>query len=71
MVTNTTTSAVIAFVYDGDGVRVKRTTSGGTTVYVCQYDEVEGSREKYDYLGSQRVALREGTTVYYWSVLCP
>ena len=57
------------FVYDGDGVRAKRTASGGTTVYVGQYYEVQGSTiRKYYYLGGRRVALREGSTVYYLHV---
>jgi RHS repeat-associated protein len=66
VVTNTTTSAVTSFVYDGDGVRAKRTASGGTTVYVGQYYEVQGSTiKKYYYLSGRRIALREGSAVYY------
>ena len=43
------------FLYDVDGVRAKRTASGGTTVYVGQYYEVQGStiREHY-YLGGRQ-----------------
>ena len=66
VVTHTTTSAVTGFVYDGDGVRAKRTASGGTTVYVGQYYEVQGSTiRKYYYLGGRRIALKEGSEVYY------
>jgi len=52
--------------YDGDGNRVKATVNGVTTVYVGAYYELRGSTtKKYYHAGSQRVALRDGSTVYF------
>jgi len=66
LVSVTASGQTTAFVYDGDGVRTKRTASGGTTVYVGQYYEVQGSTiKKYYYLGGRRIALKEGSAVYY------
>jgi YD repeat-containing protein len=62
-------AASAAFVYDGDGNRVKGTVNGTTTVYVGNYFEWTGSADtmvKYYYAGEQRVAMRQGaSTVYY------
>ena len=54
------------FVYDGDGARVKSIINGTTTYFVGNYYEVTGSTvTKYYYAGGSRVAMREGSTVYY------
>jgi RHS repeat-associated protein len=56
------------FVYDGDGRRVKATLNGSTTVYIGDYFEWTGSTStmvKYYYAGAQRVAMRQGSTLYY------
>ena len=58
-----------SFVYDGDGNRVKSVLNGTTTYYVGNHFEWTGSTStmvKYYYAGSQRVAMRQGSsTVYY------
>jgi len=54
------------FVYDGDGRRVAQTINNVTTYFVGNYYEVTGSTvTKYYYAGAQRVAMRQGTTLYY------
>jgi len=58
------------YVYDGDGSRVKSVADGVTTYYVGNYYEwrVETSGStgvEYYYAGSQRVAMRVGTTLSY------
>jgi YD repeat-containing protein len=62
-------STVLAsYTYDGDGVLVKKVAGGQTTVYVGPHYEknlTTGVITKYFYLGSQRVALRQGGTPYY------
>jgi len=55
-------------VYDGDGNRVKATIGGVITVYIGNYFEWTGSTStliKYFYAGTQRVAMKKGSTVYY------
>lgn len=48
-----------AFVYDGDGNRVKATFGTTTIVYIGNYYEQQGTAStKYYYAGSQRIALR-------------
>jgi RHS repeat-associated protein len=60
-VTNTVTSLVTRFAYDGDGNRVKVTAGTTTTVYVGNYYEKQGTTvTRYYYLGGQRVAMRVG-----------
>jgi RHS repeat-associated protein len=57
-----------SFVYDGDGDRVKGTVNGVTTVYVGNYYEYNvstGVATSYYYAGSTRVAMRQGSAVYY------
>jgi RHS repeat-associated protein len=55
--------------YDGDGNRVKSVIGGTTTYFVGNYYEASGSAvTKYYYAGSQRVAMRTGSSVYY--LLC-
>ncbi|MCB0060559.1 MAG: hypothetical protein KDE19_00520 [Caldilineaceae bacterium] len=57
--------ATAGFIYDGDNHRVRGTAGGVTTVYIGNYYEVVGSTvQKYYYAGSQRVAMRSGTTLY-------
>jgi hypothetical protein len=64
--TATSGGATASFVYDGDGNRVKGTVAGVTTTYVGAHYEVEGATtRKYYYLGGQRVAMLENSTVYY------
>jgi hypothetical protein len=54
------------FVYDGDGNRVKATVAGVTTAYVGNHFEQSGTVTKtYIYAGTQRVALRDGSTLYF------
>jgi len=59
------------FTYDGDGNRVKSVMGGVTTYYVGNYFEWTGSTTsmvKYYYAGSQRVAMRQGSsTLFYLS----
>ncbi|HLE15466.1 MAG TPA: hypothetical protein VI776_12000, partial [Anaerolineales bacterium] len=63
-------------VYDGDGNRVKATIGGAITIYIGDYPspllragfEWTGSAStliKYFYAGTQRVAMKKGSTVYY------
>jgi len=55
-----------SLVYDGDGNRVQSTIGGVTTTFVGNYYEVSGSTvTKYYYAGAQRIAMRQGSTVYY------
>jgi YD repeat-containing protein len=64
--TGISSAGTATFAYDGDGNRVKATVSGVTTVYVGNYFEHSGTVAKtYMYAGSQRVALRQGGTVYF------
>jgi len=60
-----------SFTYDGDGNRVKSVMGGVTTYYVGNYFEWTGSTStmiKYYYAGSQRVAMRQGSsTLFYLS----
>ena len=47
-----------SFVYDGDGVRVKGTVNGVTTIYVGEHYEVSGTTvKKYYSSGGTRVAM--------------
>jgi RHS repeat-associated protein len=66
VVTNTVTGQVTRFTYDGDCNRVKVTSGVTTTVYVGAHYEVQGATvTKYYALGSQRIAMRQGGTLYY------
>jgi RHS repeat-associated protein len=61
-------AASATFVYDGDGNRVKATFGSATTVYVGNHFEWTGSTstmKKYYYADGARVAMREGSTLYY------
>jgi RHS repeat-associated protein len=56
-------AATAAFVYDGDGRRVKGTVGGVTTTYIGNYFEWSGSAatmKKYYYAGGTRIAVRDG-----------
>jgi len=58
-----------AFVYDGDGARVKATVAGVTTAYVGSHFEWAGSTttmKVYYYAGGERVAMRVGSSAVYW-----
>ncbi|GIK75694.1 MAG: hypothetical protein BroJett021_46820 [Chloroflexota bacterium] len=58
--------ASAAFVYDGDGRRVKGTVNGVTTYYVGDSYEVSGGVvKKYYSAGGQRIALRSGGALYW------
>ncbi|HEY3310756.1 MAG TPA: RHS repeat-associated core domain-containing protein [Anaerolineales bacterium] len=66
MVSVTGPSMNASFVYDGNGKRVKSVINGVGTVFVGNYYElVGGAVTKYYFLGSQRVALRQGGALYY------
>lgn len=55
------------FLYDGSGARVKKTTSGVTTLYISKiYECTNGSCGKYVFAGDNRVALKRGTEVLYY-----
>jgi RHS repeat-associated protein len=59
-------TVIATFVYDGDGNRVAQTIGGTTTYFVGNYYEKTGSTiTKYYYAGSQRVAIRKGSTLSY------
>jgi len=74
VVTETANSltTVTRFFYDGDGVRIAQATEAGVTFYVGDlYEEFHEAgtsvvtATKYYYLGSQRVAMRTGSAVFY------
>jgi YD repeat-containing protein len=57
-----------SFAYDGDGNRVKGTVGNVTTIYIGNYFEWNvstGSMIKYYYAGTTRIAMREGSTLYW------
>jgi len=59
---------ITTFVYDGDGGRVKKTTSSGTTTYIGSLFEKDatGKTIKYIFAGANRVATVESTgSIYY------
>jgi hypothetical protein len=66
--TSVSGGASATFVYDGDALRdrVKGTVGGVTTYYVGNYYEYSNSvATSYYYAGSTRVAMKQGSTVYY------
>ncbi|RPI72807.1 MAG: hypothetical protein EHM45_21680, partial [Desulfobacteraceae bacterium] len=58
----------VDFTYDGTGVRIKKTVSGGsTTLYVGTHYEVRaGQITKYIFGGNLRVAVIKGSLTYYY-----
>ena len=55
------------FVYDSSGQRVKKTYSGVATVYIGKlYECTSGTCTKYIFAGSNRVAMKTGSSVYYY-----
>ena len=60
----------VAFVYDGDGGRVKTTTSLGPTIYLGELLEKAptGVTTKYIFAGSQRVASKTSTGQLLWTL---
>lgn len=63
MTSMVTGSGTTTFAYNGDGVRVSRTISTGTTYYIGNYYEIwkpagSATFSKYYYFGSTRVAAR-------------
>jgi RHS repeat-associated protein len=71
--TPTPTTAVFtnaAFIYDGDGKRVKSditTNLGTTTTYFVgnHYEVTDGIVTKYYYAGAQRIAMRDNGTLFF------
>jgi len=68
--TNTPTPAAFssaAFVYDGDGKRVKSTFNGTVTTYFvgAHYEVANGVVTKYYYAGAQRIAMRTNGTLNF------
>jgi RHS repeat-associated protein len=62
-------AASASFVYNGDGQRVKSTAGGVTTVFIGNYYQWTGSTStaiRYYYAGSQRIAMRAGTSNPQW-----
>jgi RHS repeat-associated protein len=58
-----------AFVYDGDGNRVKGTIGTAITIYIGNYLEWTGSTgtmKKYYYAGGVRIAMRTGSNNPLW-----
>ena len=59
-------SATAAFVYDGDGARVKSVMDGATTIFVgSHYEKVGTSVTKYYMAGASRVAMRKDGTLSF------
>ena len=52
-----------AFTYDGDVQRVKQALNGVTTTFVGKYYQVTGS--SVTTFGGRRVAMRQGSAVYW------
>jgi YD repeat-containing protein len=68
--TVTVVGQTTTYTYDGDGQRVKKVQGGQTTVYIGNCYEKNlgtGVVTKYYYAGGQRVAQRQGSTVYYFT----
>jgi RHS repeat-associated protein len=56
------------YTYDGDGNRVKTVVGSTTTTYIGNYLEWSGSTttmKKYYYASGQRIAMRQGSTLYF------
>jgi RHS repeat-associated protein len=52
--------------YDGDGNRVKSNVNGTVTVFIGNYYEWETkATRKHYYAGTNRIAMRDGETLYY------
>lgn len=57
----------VSFAYDGNGMRVKKTSPGFSTHYIDKlYECTNGVCTKYIFAGDQRVALVSGTVVLYY-----
>ncbi len=56
-----------AFVYDGDGKRVKSVINAAETTYFvgAHYEVTDGVVTKYYYVGAQRIAMRTNGTLNY------
>ena len=68
--TVTVNGQTTTYTYDGDGKRARKVQGGQTTVYIGDYYEKNlgtGVVTKYYYAGGQRVAERQGSTVYYFT----
>jgi RHS repeat-associated protein len=68
LVSVSATGVSVTFTYDGDGRRVKKTENGVTTIYIGNTYEKNLSTSavtKYFYLGGKRVAMKQGSTLYY------
>ena len=61
-------AASATYVYDGDGVRVKSTVGGASTVTIGSYFEWTGSSstmKRYYEAGGSRIGMRQGSTLYW------
>ena len=60
--------SVINFVYDGDGVRAKKTVNGGSSTYYIgdHYEITDGKVTKYVFAGNLRIAMVEGPNFSYF-----
>jgi RHS repeat-associated protein len=59
----TTPAFTESYLYDVDGIRVRKNTNGVNTFYPNRFYEQSGSAiTKYYYFGGQRVAMRQGHT---------
>jgi RHS repeat-associated protein len=59
-------SVIGSFVYDGEGARVTSTIGSAITTFVGNHYEVSGSTvTKYYFAGSTRIAMRQGSDLYY------
>jgi len=65
--TSVSGAATASFVYDGDGNRVKSVVGATTTYFVGSHYETSGGViTKYYLAGGTRLAMRKGSTSFYW-----
>jgi YD repeat-containing protein len=66
LVSVTGPSLTASFVYNGDGRRVKSPVNGTTTYFIgAHYEVTVTTVTKYYFAGTQRVAVRTGSTLKY------
>ena len=62
----TASGVTTTFVYDGNGMRVKKIRPSATTVYIGKlYECVAGACSKYIFAGGTRIAHKASDTVYF------